>query len=154
MINTYRDQFPLDRRVVIVTGGAGYLGSEVCRGLASFGARVIAVGRSESCFRQLMEFNSPELPGEIECCVCDVTDEAAFAKVVDRTWCTNGRVDALVNNAAAGNPEKWEDLDLNNDPPVHTFAANGAILQMTRYLAALWGPKGIRVNAARMVRLP
>lgn len=186
--------------MVIVTGGAGHLGSEISKGLASFGARVIVVGRSETRFPQVMEFNSPELLGEIECHVCDVTDEAAFAKLVASTLSTYGKVDALVNNAAAGKREKWEDLDkegwlqglegslnhyftctkavskhmleagkgtiinnaslwgflapnpkvyldLGNEPPVHTAAAKGAVLQMTRYLAALWGPKGIKVNA-------
>jgi len=38
-------------------------------------------------------------------------------------------------------------LDLGNNTPIHYTVAKGGILQMTRYLATLWGDKGIRVNA-------
>ena len=200
MSDTYQDQFCLNDRVVIVTGGAGHLGIEISKGLASFGARVIVVSRTNGRFQQLLDFNNTESLGVIECTVCDVSDEVAFAKVVDRTYSKYGRIDALVNNAAAAKRESWEELnkerwleglegvlnhyftctkavsqymlkagkgtivnnasvwgflapnpkvylDLGNAPPLHTAAAKGAILQMTRYLAALWGPKGIRVNA-------
>lgn len=38
-------------------------------------------------------------------------------------------------------------LDLGNNPSVHYAVAKGGILQMTKYLAALWAREGIRVNA-------
>lgn len=196
----YRDLFSLTDRVIIVTGGAGHLGKEICRGLASFGAHVIALGRNESRFDELRKILPPDLLGKIYCRSCDVSDEAAFSKVAEETWGEYGRLDGLVNNAASGKREKWEQLDkkgwlagldgilhhyftctkivstymlkagrgtilnnaslwsflapnfriyldLNNEPSAYDAAAKGAILQMTRYLAALWGPRGIRVNA-------
>ena len=38
-------------------------------------------------------------------------------------------------------------LDLGNAAAAHHAVAKGGILQLTKYLAALWGSKGIRVNA-------
>ena len=61
--------FQLDGRVVVVTGGAGHLGREISRGLADFGAHVIAVGRNPERFAELQNAN-------IECVKCDVQDEA------------------------------------------------------------------------------
>jgi NAD(P)-dependent dehydrogenase (short-subunit alcohol dehydrogenase family) len=111
LINNLQNLFSLTDQVVIITGGAGHLGSEISKGLASFGARVIVLGRSEERFQPLLDFNSSGAPGEIECVVCDVSDEHAFAKVVDQTWFKYGRIDTLINNASSGNRDKWEELD-------------------------------------------
>ena len=40
-ITNYRDAFSLDGKVALVTGAAGTLGAEICRGLTSVGASVL-----------------------------------------------------------------------------------------------------------------
>lgn len=185
--------FQLDGRVVVVTGGTGHLGREISRGLAGFGAHVIAVGRNPERFAELQDAN-------IECVKCDVQDEAAFAAVVADARQRHGRIDGLVNNANAAKRETWDELDasawragldatlthyftctkvvanhlldaghgaiVNNasifafvapnagmypdgirGPSAHHAAAKAGILQLTRYLAAQWAARGIRVNA-------
>lgn len=189
----YSKLFSLEGRVVLVTGGAGHLGREISRGLASFGAHVVALGRDRERFAELET-------DRIECVVCDVQDETAFAKVVADVQRQHGRIDGLVNNANAAKRETWDELDgaawragldatlnhyfictrtvathmlaagrgviVNNasifglvaptfpmypegirGPSAHHAAAKAGILQLTKYLAAQWAERGVRVNA-------
>lgn len=194
-----RALFSLEDRVVLITGGAGHLGSEISRGLASFGARVIVLGRTAERLEALSAFRPDSGTGAIEGVACDVADQAAFAQVVDQAWRTHGRIDGLINHVGTGGREPWEALDLDGwlrglegtnccftctkvvsrymlqagrgsivntgslwgilapnpamyldlpiQPAAHTPAAKGAVLQLTKYLAAMWGATGIRVNA-------
>lgn len=96
--------FRLDGKVVIVTGGAGHLGREISRGLADFGAHVVALGRNREKFEGLRD-------AHLECVCCDVQDEAAFADVVTDIRGRHGRIDGLVNNANAAARETWDELD-------------------------------------------
>ena len=107
----YHDLFTLTDRIVIVTGGTGHLGREICKGLASFGARVIAIGRNKERFEELLSANTPTWAGSIECVACDVTDEASFAAAAETIWHKYGRLDGLVNNANSAKRELWDELD-------------------------------------------
>jgi NAD(P)-dependent dehydrogenase (short-subunit alcohol dehydrogenase family) len=185
--------FSLKGRVVLVTGGTGHLGREISKGLADFGAHVIALGRNKDRFAELES-------AHIECIACDVQDEAAFSKVVADVQHRHGRFDGLVNNASAAKRETWDELDaaawragldatlthyftctksvstqmlaagggviLNiasifgflaptasiypegiRGPAAHHAASKAGVLQLTKYLAAQWAERGIRVNA-------
>ena len=96
--------FRLDERVILVTGGAGHLGSSISERLAAFGATVVAVGRGHKTPSALKASG-------IECITCDVQDESAFADLVADVTKKYGRLDALVNNANAANRETWAELD-------------------------------------------
>lgn len=111
MLNPYIDFFSLQDRVIVVTGGSGHIGSELSKGLASFGAIVVAVGRSKDKLDNLMKFNSSAIPGEIDCYSCDVSDEQKFQDLVAEVRNKYRRLDGLVNNAAFGARDKWDELD-------------------------------------------
>ena len=111
MSKPYIDQFSLQDRVILVTGGAGHLGTEISKGLASFGATVVVVGRSRSKLDDLSAFNSLEVQGAIDCYQCDVSDEQAFQDLVVHVQTRYQRLDGLVNNASFGNRDKWQELD-------------------------------------------
>lgn len=199
-MSEYCDLFSLKGKIIIVTGGAGHLGSAISKGLASAGALVYVVGRSLEKLEKLSEFNAEFHQQRIFTEVLDVRDMEAFNAYVETIYEANGKIDALVNNATSAKRENWEDLDLTgwnhglegsldhyftctkivskyflkqqygcivnnaslfsflapcfpmhldlgNAASVHHVAAKGGVLQMTKYLAALWGPSGIRVNA-------
>jgi NAD(P)-dependent dehydrogenase (short-subunit alcohol dehydrogenase family) len=113
-------------KVAIVTG-AGCVGPGWGNGRATAvlfareGARVFAVDRAPEPMAETVE-RVAEFGGEIKTHICDVTDGAQVAAMVDacrREW---GRIDVLVNNvggSAAGGPvemaeEVWDaQVDLN-----------------------------------------
>jgi gluconate 5-dehydrogenase len=186
---------------VIVTGGAGHLGSAISKGLAARGAHVVALGRTrESLDRLASEAAELLLKGTLRCVSCDVGDPAQFAEVVSAVVAKHDRIDVLVNNAHSARREPWGEmtldawraglqgsldhyfvcahavsramsragegsiinnasiwahvaptagmhLDLDNKAPVHYAAAKGAVVSMTRFLAAELAPHGVRVNS-------
>ena len=94
-----KDRFDLTGKVVVVTGGAGNLGTEMTRALLDYGASVAVVGRTD---RLGGEFGVDRASGKLLFVAEDLSakDGArnAFAKVVEKF----GRIDVLVNNAAYG----------------------------------------------------
>lgn len=193
--------FSVAGKSIIVTGGAGHLGSAISMGLARRGAHVVALGRSTDTLDRLAGVaKGASLAGTLTCVQCDVTDPAAFARVAGDVVARQGGIDVLVNNAHAGRREPWDamtleawqaglrgsldhyftcthevsrymtqagsgciinnaslwahvaptarmHLDLNNKAPVHYAAAKGAVVAMTRFLAAELAPHGVRVNS-------
>ncbi len=105
----YKNLFSLEGKVAIVTGGAGHLGSEISRGLASFGANVVIIGRNESKLESFLNENR-ELNDRFETYACDVKDQERFKDMVRDTEKKYGSVDILVNNAYIKRKEKFEEL--------------------------------------------
>jgi len=84
-------------KVVVVTGGAGGIGAEICKAFASAGATVVLTWRSnEATARQSLA----ALPGEGHRTVqVDVGDTPAIAALAADVGRTLGRCDVLVNCA-------------------------------------------------------
>ena len=107
----YRNLFSLNGKTVIITGGAGHLGTEISRGLASFGAQVTVLGRDSAKFVKFANDTSSSNGGAIECIACDVTDISQFQRVVETVYERTGRIDVLINNAAGGKSVSLDQID-------------------------------------------
>lgn len=89
--------------VAIVTGAGGGIGCSICIELAKAGYRIALVGRSKTSLQAAVN--------EIAVCVSDVpetlvipadlSDNLQAAHIVRTTYQHWGRIDALINNAAA-----------------------------------------------------
>jgi NAD(P)-dependent dehydrogenase (short-subunit alcohol dehydrogenase family) len=97
----------LDGKRVLVTGGAGGIGSATCRRFLEEGSRVIALDRDDAGLERL----AGELPG-VETAMADVTDAAdvdrAFTEVEGR-W---GGIDVVINNAGISIRHDFLDITL------------------------------------------
>lgn len=88
----------MGKRVAVVTGGIGGLGTEICLALAHAGQRVVAVdlGGYED---RLARFKQRTDGRGIDFEAVDVADFAACAAAVGKIERTHGSIDALVNAA-------------------------------------------------------
>ncbi|PSJ62979.1 SDR family NAD(P)-dependent oxidoreductase [Pseudaminobacter soli (ex Li et al. 2025)] len=84
-----------ENKVVIVTGGAGAIGSAAVRRFLDEGARVAIVDRDGAKAEALVA----TLGGRTLAIAADVTDEAEVQRAVDKTVAAFGRLDVVFNNA-------------------------------------------------------
>src|SRR5688572_13032280 len=90
--------FSLKQKVVLVTGGYGYLGKAITESLLFHEAKVYVLGRDKNKFAAAFG-NSKYLNSTLLFEPCDVADtdsiKASFKKIAEE----NGRIDTLINNA-------------------------------------------------------
>jgi len=109
----------LDRKVVLVTGGARRVGAAICRRLHAAGARVVVHYRSSGAEAQALaqELNASRAESVL-LLQADLLRTAALKRLVRDTVNTFGQLDALVNNASSFYPtpvgeiteQAWDDL--------------------------------------------
>ncbi|MFW5691676.1 MAG: SDR family NAD(P)-dependent oxidoreductase [Chloroflexota bacterium] len=95
------DQFRLDGKVAVVTGGTGALGSAMCRALATAGASVVVLARGGEQAAAL----AAELGNDSTGIAADVLDRAALDAAAAHVQDRYGRVDVLVNGAGGNRAE-------------------------------------------------
>ena len=111
------EQFSLDGKVAVVTGGTGVLGGAMSRGLAAAGARVAILGRRKDKAREVAEeiaaagHEAIPLPA-------DVLDEDSLQAARQTLLDTWGKVDILINAAGGNRPDAtvFGDLTFFNVP--------------------------------------
>lgn len=101
--------FSLENKVVIVTGGYGFLGKAMCRGLAEAGAKVYLTGRNAD---KLDEVCAKINRKNIETLHLDIRYSPSIEKAIEVIWQREKRIDVLLNNAVYGKTEDF--LDSNN----------------------------------------
>ena len=107
----------LKDKVVIVTGGAGGIGSATCRRLAEEGAKVAIFDMNiEAAEKLAQEINHQN--GQALAVQCDITQSDVVEQAVQQVETALGPIDGLVNNAGwdifktlvKSNPQEWDKL--------------------------------------------
>jgi 2-hydroxycyclohexanecarboxyl-CoA dehydrogenase len=106
----------LENKVIIVTGGAGGIGSATCRRLAKEGAKVAIFDMNLDAAKQLE--NEINQYGKAFAIQCDITQNSIVEEAVQKTEAELGPIDGLVNNAGwdvfkpfiKSTPEEWDKL--------------------------------------------
>lgn len=89
--------FPLEDKVVLVTGGSRGLGLLLARKALEQHARVAICGRDDETLRRAE--NLLQTYGPVMTVPCDVANSEQVAEMVDRITERFGRIDVLINNA-------------------------------------------------------
>ncbi len=93
--------FDLTGKTAFITGGSQGLGKGFAKAFAQSGANLFLVARSED---KLIKACEEMKSYGVECAlaIADITDEDAIKNAVDACVARFGKIDALINNAAAG----------------------------------------------------
>lgn len=115
---SYFGKFFLNRKVAIVTGGAGILGSHFCKGLADAGAHVAVVDINIDEAITIAEQISADYNTIAKAFYCDLTSEESVKQMVQAVVEEFGEINILHNNAASKSSDltaffaPFEDYDL------------------------------------------
>ena len=121
--------FDLTGKVVIITGGYGYLGKSIVKGMAQSGAIIYVLGRSEDDFNKALSAKN----GGIKFIKGDVSDSASIEQAYEEVNIKEGKIDVLVNNAfysKGQHPEKMNDEDWN-------YGIDGSLNSVFRCIRAI-----------------
>jgi NAD(P)-dependent dehydrogenase (short-subunit alcohol dehydrogenase family) len=98
-------------KVTLVTGGAGGIGSAVCRRFATAGARCVVVDIDEARAGHL----AAELPGSGHLGFgCDLLDRTQVEQLFDRVASDYGYLDVLVNNVGMTCSDRFDERSVDS----------------------------------------
>jgi meso-butanediol dehydrogenase / (S,S)-butanediol dehydrogenase / diacetyl reductase len=100
-------------RVVIVTGGAGGIGSEVCKAIAAEGGKVLVADLDEGAARAVADEIVAD-GGVAASAGVDVTDRVRVRSMVQKAVDTFGELNVIFNNAGMNRPRSFMDVDEAN----------------------------------------
>lgn len=147
MTVSLKDLFNLEGRTALITGGAGYLGTEMCEALAEQGANIIIASRDEIKCQKLANKLTKEYPNQsFTAMKIDLMNKASIKEAVNKI----NKLDILINNAWSGNKnsfdsitsEDWEyDIDMSLNSVFRLIKATQHLLKES---------KGVILNTASM----
>lgn len=103
--------FDLSGKVVVITGGYGYLGKAICESLLFHGAHVVVLGKSKDKFTSA--FGAHDIK-QLSFITCDISSTSQIQTAISEVFSHQGRIDVLINNAVYSrgrNPESISDQD-------------------------------------------
>jgi len=151
MLKSLPDSFSLKGKTALVTGGAGYLGSEIADALAEQGADIIIASRDLSkCKKKALEL-AKNYPGiQAHAVAFDLTDKKSISTVIDDCEQRLGGFDILVMSAWSGRKNSWEtinDTDWDYDIEI---CLSGVFRTIKAATSILRKRKGVILNIGSM----
>lgn len=132
------NQFRLDGKVAVVTGAAGILGQEFCKGLAQAGAGLALIDQDLGVLSSLADRLRDETGATVHGFAGDISDPASVDACVTEIVGTFGGIDILHNNAATKTDDvraffrPFEEYDLKTWREVMAVNIDGMFLMAQR----------------------
>jgi meso-butanediol dehydrogenase/(S,S)-butanediol dehydrogenase/diacetyl reductase len=114
-------------RVVIVTGGAGGIGSTACRAIAAEGGKVVVADLDATAAQAVADTITAD-GGDATSIGVDVTDRSQVRAMVRAAVDTFGALDVIFNNAGMNRARDFMDVDEANFEEILRVNACGVIV--------------------------
>jgi NAD(P)-dependent dehydrogenase (short-subunit alcohol dehydrogenase family) len=105
----------LDKKVIVVTGGAGLIGREFVRAITMAGGTALIAELDDKAASLAKDAVEKEVPGaDVHIVLMDITSKESVVSAIQAISVKFGRIDALVNNAYPRNSNygrKLEDVE-------------------------------------------
>ncbi len=137
--------FDLSGKVILFTGGYGYLGKAAVDSLAFHGAKVYVLGRNEETF--LNRFSSKE---QVLFEQADISSTKSISEAFLNIHNAEGKIDILVNNAfylSGQSPEEMEDKEFSDGIEGTLNSVFKCIREIIPYFKKAIGGKIINVSS-------
>lgn len=148
------EMFDLKDQTIVITGGAGGIGTEMSKALLKANANVIIWNRSQAsiddALQKLSEFDSSRLRG----IVADTGIEADVETALTQSLEISGRVDILINGVG-GNIGKSDfiDTDIEQFNKVLQMNLIAGLMVPTKIFAKYWIDHGIKGNVINLTSM-
>lgn len=102
----------VQNKTILITGGAGGIGSEIAKVLAAHGAKIVILDLAEKTGERLVsELKAQGTEAWFE--KINLTSEADWKRIIDKVMETTGRIDVLVNNAGINIRKTIEEMNID-----------------------------------------
>jgi NAD(P)-dependent dehydrogenase (short-subunit alcohol dehydrogenase family) len=101
----------LNDKVIIVTGGAGYLGSSFVQAIVEHGGIAVIADIDVDNATKLSEKISIDYPGKVTAATLDITDKESICSLIANIKKKYGKIDSVVNNAYPRNANYGNKLE-------------------------------------------
>ena len=112
-LNKLQSLYDFSDRTVLVTGGAGVLGSEIACAILGCNANVVILDRDQQLAQQVIEQFPKVLKGRAARVFGDVLDIESLQKANETIQAEFGAVDILVNAAGGNHPSATTKTELS-----------------------------------------
>lgn len=127
-VQEINSNLPLQGLVAVVTGAAGGIGLACAQYALAAGATVVMADKDAARGEAAAVKLDADYPSKAEFVRHDVTDEAAWQRLMDGVLARHGRLDVLVNNAGVCLPGRLQDASFEDFKRMTSVNVDGTFL--------------------------
>lgn len=149
-MRTLKNLFTLEGKVVLVVGGAGYLGRAICDTMAELGANLVIVSRDgEKCSLFAQELTDKYKTNNFGTSV-DILSVENIEELMLKIKKKYGQLDVLINNAWSGKKNSFESISFEDWDYDIDMCLNAVFYTTKLAVPLLKETKGVIINTTSM----